>query len=54
MSSFTTALQERLAAAAAAREDQRAAKLAQMQDRTQREAAFGPVADEVHRRSSDP
>ena len=49
MSSFTTALQERLAAAAAAREDQRAAKLAQMQDRTQREAAFGPVADEVHR-----
>jgi YHS domain-containing protein len=49
MSSFTTALHERLAAAAAAREAGRAAKLAQMEDRTRREAAFGPAAEEVHR-----
>ena len=49
MSSFTSALHERLAAAAAARETGRAAKLAQMEDRTRREAAFGPAAEEVHR-----
>jgi YHS domain-containing protein len=42
-------LHERLAAAAAAREAGRAARLAQMEDRTRREAAFGPGAEEVHR-----
>ena len=49
MSSFTTALQERLVAAAAAREAGRTARLAQMEDRTRREAVFGPGAEEVHR-----
>jgi YHS domain-containing protein len=49
MSSFTTALHERLAAAAAAREAMRADRVMQMQARTRREAAFGPAAEELHR-----
>lgn len=49
MSSFTSALQARLEAAASARASSRDANVAAMEHRARREAAFQPVAQEIHR-----
>jgi YHS domain-containing protein len=49
MSSFTDALHERVEAAAAARSERHQANIAQMADRTRREALFDRVAGEVFR-----
>lgn len=49
MSSFTHALHDRLAAAAAARADHRNANAALMEDRTRRAAAFDLAAGTIHR-----
>jgi YHS domain-containing protein len=49
MSSFTDALHDRLEAAAAARSERYQANVAQMAERTRREALFEPVADEAFR-----
>ena len=49
MSSFTSALHDRLAAAAAARAGRREANAAVMEDRSRREAAFDPAAEAIYR-----
>jgi YHS domain-containing protein len=48
MSSFTAALHDRLEAAATVRAGRRSANTTMMEDRSRREAAFGPVAEAIH------